>query len=78
MNDTTTFGSFVNSFITLFRDDFAKLSILSIPFLSDSVFQAINTDDVCSQAYQSLVVVYAQVNPDHGYQEDSERRTLFT
>ncbi|KAJ6584373.1 mtDNA inheritance protein Dml1 [Mycena capillaripes] len=35
MHDTSTFGSFMDSFLTAARDDFAKLPLLTWPLLSD-------------------------------------------
>ncbi|KAJ7258754.1 mtDNA inheritance protein Dml1 [Mycena haematopus] len=37
MHDTSTFGSFVDAFVTLLRDDFAKMPLLSFPLLSDAI-----------------------------------------
>jgi hypothetical protein len=36
MHDTSTFGSFVDAFLTSVRDDFAKLPLFSWPLLSDA------------------------------------------
>ncbi|KAJ6554978.1 Misato segment II tubulin-like domain-containing protein [Mycena vulgaris] len=36
MHDTSTFGSFMNSFLTSLRDDFGKLPLLAWPLLSDA------------------------------------------
>lgn len=46
MNDTASFGSFVNSFLTAFRDEFVKLPCLAIPLLSDAGSRHIDVDDV--------------------------------
>ncbi|KAJ7268065.1 Misato segment II tubulin-like domain-containing protein [Mycena rebaudengoi] len=37
MHDTSTFGSFVDSFLTSLRDNFLKLPVLAWPLLSDAV-----------------------------------------
>ncbi|KAJ7166314.1 Misato segment II tubulin-like domain-containing protein [Mycena crocata] len=45
MHETSTFGSFVHSFLTSLRDDFVKLPILAWPLLSDTQpqpFQSVN------------------------------------
>jgi hypothetical protein len=36
MHDTSTFGSFVDAFLTSVRDDFAKLPLFSWSLLSDA------------------------------------------
>lgn len=46
MNDTESFGGFINSFLTSFRDEFAKLSCLVVPLLSDAATRHIDIDDV--------------------------------
>ncbi|KAI0789218.1 Misato segment II tubulin-like domain-containing protein [Abortiporus biennis] len=45
-NDNTTFGSFTHSFLTSFRDEFPKISSLTIPILSSSVPGIIDFDDL--------------------------------
>ncbi|EKM52417.1 uncharacterized protein PHACADRAFT_211670 [Phanerochaete carnosa HHB-10118-sp] len=45
MNDSLTFGGFTHSFLTRFRDDFAKLPCLSFPVLSGSVPGMADVDD---------------------------------
>ncbi|KAF4568599.1 hypothetical protein EYR36_010611 [Pleurotus pulmonarius] len=37
IEDTLTFGSFIDSFISSFRDEFSRLPILSFPLLSQSI-----------------------------------------
>lgn len=44
--DTATFGSFTDSFLTSFRDEFSKLSILSFPLLSEAISKPLDLDDV--------------------------------
>ena len=45
-HDTSTFGSFVDSFLTSFRDEFPKLSVMSFPLLSNLIPGSIDVDDV--------------------------------
>lgn len=45
MEDTTTFGSFIDSFLTSFRDEFSKLSVLNFSFLSNCIPGHIQVDD---------------------------------
>jgi hypothetical protein len=46
IHDTSTFGSFIDSFLVSFRDEFSKHSILSFPLLSDSLPASIDVNDV--------------------------------
>ncbi|KAF9462802.1 Misato segment II tubulin-like domain-containing protein [Collybia nuda] len=45
INDTASFGSFINSFLTAFRDEFVKLPCLVIPLLTDAGSRHIDVDD---------------------------------
>ncbi|RDB18272.1 Protein dml-1 [Hypsizygus marmoreus] len=45
MNDTATFGGFINSFLTSVHDEHAKLPCLVFPLLSDAVSRHIDVDD---------------------------------
>ncbi|KAG6825236.1 hypothetical protein H0H92_004326 [Tricholoma furcatifolium] len=45
MNDTSSFGGFLNSFLTTFRDEHAKLPFLVIPILSRTPNATIDADD---------------------------------
>ncbi|KAJ7101530.1 Misato segment II tubulin-like domain-containing protein [Mycena belliarum] len=45
MHDTSTFGSFVDSFLTSLRDDFVKLPLLAWPLLSDVLPSIEGVDD---------------------------------
>lgn len=44
MNDTSSFGAFVDSMLTLLRDDNPKLACLTLPFLSPVVAREIPDD----------------------------------
>lgn len=46
MNDTATFGPFIHSFLTEFRDELVKLPCLSFPFLSNTLSWNPDVDDV--------------------------------
>lgn len=45
-NDTADFGSFINSFLSKFRDEFAKLPCLSFYILSENAPNEVDADDV--------------------------------
>ncbi|KAF8055192.1 mtDNA inheritance protein Dml1 [Lyophyllum atratum] len=45
MNDTSTFGGFMNSFLTSFRDQYLKLPCLAFPLLSDGISKQLAVDD---------------------------------
>ncbi|KIM89767.1 hypothetical protein PILCRDRAFT_767219 [Piloderma croceum F 1598] len=45
IHDTATFGSFIDSFLTSFRDEFSKLSVLSFDLLSDSSPASVDVND---------------------------------
>ncbi|KAJ6565727.1 Misato segment II tubulin-like domain-containing protein [Mycena sp. CBHHK59/15] len=44
MHDTSTFGSFMNSFLTSLHDEFLKLPLLAWPLLSNPGLSFVNTD----------------------------------
>lgn len=46
INDAASFGSFIDSFILDFRDDFVKLPIVNFVILSEPETHAIDVDDV--------------------------------
>jgi hypothetical protein len=46
IHDTATFGSFIDSFLTSFQDEFSKLSVLSFDLLSDSLPASVDVNDV--------------------------------
>lgn len=46
MNDTATFGSFIDSFLTSFRDEYLKIPSIIFPLLSDVLLGQIDVDDV--------------------------------
>lgn len=48
MDDTSTFGSFINSLLTSFQDEFVKLPALVFPVLSAARPSNIDVDDVSS------------------------------
>ncbi|KAG5648222.1 hypothetical protein DXG03_006179 [Asterophora parasitica] len=52
MNDTSTFGGFMNSFITSLRDQYGKLPCLVIPLLSDAVSRPLEIDNNTSKYAQ--------------------------
>ncbi|KAJ7626585.1 Misato segment II tubulin-like domain-containing protein [Mycena polygramma] len=45
MHDASTFGSFIHSFLTGVRDDFAKLPLLAWPLLSNTIAPVNNLDN---------------------------------
>ena len=45
--DNASFGSFCNSLLTAFRDEFPKQPVFTFAVLSDAVPGAIDIDDVC-------------------------------
>ena len=46
MNDTATFGSFTQAFLTRFRDEFIKLPTVMFPILSGVDPERVDVDDV--------------------------------
>lgn len=46
MNDAASFGSFTNSFVSDFRDDFVKLPIITFLILSEPKPVEIDVDNV--------------------------------
>ena len=46
MNDTTTFGGLINSFLTVIRDQHMKLPCLVVPFLSSGITRQLEGDNV--------------------------------
>lgn len=48
IEDNLTFGSFIDSFINSFRDEFSRLPILSFPLLSQSIPTRSGTEGVCT------------------------------
>jgi hypothetical protein len=46
MNDTSSFGGFINSFLVSLRDEAVKLPCLVFPLLSDTVSRHNNIHDV--------------------------------
>jgi hypothetical protein len=53
MHDTTTFGPFVDAFLSGFRDEFPKLTALCFPLLSEHrpTPGGIDVDDVSSAPF---------------------------
>ncbi|PCH42910.1 tubulin nucleotide-binding domain-like protein [Wolfiporia cocos MD-104 SS10] len=45
LNETATFGGFIDAFLTSFRDEFPKLACLSFPLLSNSAPRKTDADD---------------------------------
>ncbi|KAG6907553.1 hypothetical protein DXG01_008539 [Tephrocybe rancida] len=45
MNDTSTFGGFIHSFLTSFRDQYTKLPCLVVPLLSNGTSGELHVDD---------------------------------
>lgn len=80
MNDTSTFGSFVNAFLARFRDDFVKLPCLSFSVLSASAPSKVDADDVrykilscVGETAKKLTSVHSTLTAAR-YQASSERR----
>lgn len=46
MEDTTTFGSFIDSFLTSFREGFSKVSVLNFNFLAGCTPGRVQVDDI--------------------------------
>jgi hypothetical protein len=57
MNDTASFGSFVNSLLVSLRDEYVKLPSLNFPFMSDAVPRHIEIDDVRADRLQLRAIL---------------------
>ncbi|KAF9644227.1 tubulin nucleotide-binding domain-like protein [Thelephora ganbajun] len=53
-SETATFGSFSHSFLSAFRDDFPKLSVLHFQFLAEPVPQSIDLDSPVSRNFSFI------------------------
>ena len=56
--DTAASGAFTASLLTAFRDEYAKLSILAFPLLSDAMARPLDVDDVRS----ACLLVFRDLN----------------
>lgn len=70
MNDTSSFGAFINSFIASLRDESLKIPCLIIPLLSDAVSRSHDVNDVGHFLHNCNCRPYYKWFPDWQRHED--------
>lgn len=63
INDAASFGSFIDSFISDFRDDFVKLPVVNFIVLSEPKTDEIDFDDVSLLCYPHFCHAHGPIQP---------------